>query len=86
MLLKVRNWLQAFNKFIGLLLLLLTTVGYGDISPITPLGQLCFFVMILGYGLLLYNWNCISLEYTMTNKINNGAIIPNKTDKSCSEC
>jgi voltage-gated potassium channel len=31
----------------------LTTVGYGDISPITPLGQfIASFVMILGYGII----------------------------------
>ena len=32
----------------------LTTVGFGDIHPVTPLGQLiATFIMILGYGVLL---------------------------------
>jgi voltage-gated potassium channel len=65
----------------------LTTVGYGDISPITPLGQfIASFVMILGYGIIAVPTGIVSAEYTMTNKNRNGAIIPNKTDKSCSEC
>ena len=41
----------------------LTTVGYGDITPITPLGQfLSAAVMILGYGILAVPTGIVSAE------------------------
>jgi voltage-gated potassium channel len=43
----------------------LTTVGYGDIAPITPLGQfLASFIMILGYGIIAVPTGIISAEYS----------------------
>ena len=43
----------------------LTTVGYGDIHPITPLGQLiASFIMILGYGIIAVPTGIVSAEYT----------------------
>ena len=42
----------------------LTTVGYGDISPITPLGQLlASFLMIMGYGIIAVPTGIVSAEY-----------------------
>jgi len=42
----------------------LTTVGYGDIAPITPLGQfLASFIMILGYGIIAVPTGIVSAEY-----------------------
>lgn len=51
----------------------LTTVGYGDISPITPLGQfIASFVMILGYGIIAVPTGIVSAEYvSANNKIQN---------------
>lgn len=41
----------------------LTTVGYGDISPITPLGQLiASIVMVLGYGIIAVPTGIVSAE------------------------
>jgi voltage-gated potassium channel len=53
----------------------LTTVGYGDISPITPLGQfIASLVMIMGYGIIAVPTGIVSAEFAKTNakkKINN---------------
>jgi voltage-gated potassium channel len=60
----------------------LTTVGYGDISPVTPLGQfLASFVMILGYGIIAVPTGIVSAEIAkQPNK--------NKTDVNnpCPDC
>lgn len=41
----------------------LTTVGYGDIAPITPLGQfLASIIMVLGYGILAVPTGLVSVE------------------------
>jgi voltage-gated potassium channel len=42
----------------------LTTVGYGDISPQTPIGQfLASFIMILGYAILAVPTGIVSAEF-----------------------
>ena len=42
----------------------LTTVGYGDIAPVTPLGQfIASIIMILGYGILAVPTGIVSAEY-----------------------
>lgn len=67
----------------------LTTVGYGDISPITPLGQfIASIVMILGYGIIAVPTGIITAEYTNQNKTDptktNPTIILNS--QSCQNC
>lgn len=43
----------------------LTTVGYGDIAPITPLGRIiASFIMITGYGIIAVPTGIVSAEYT----------------------
>ena len=43
----------------------LTTVGFGDITPVTPLGQLlATVIMILGYGIIAVPTGIVSAEYT----------------------
>ncbi|WP_347374395.1 ion transporter [Aequorivita sp. Q41] len=45
----------------------LTTVGFGDIAPITPLGQfLAALIMIMGYGIIAVPTGIVSAEYTKT--------------------
>lgn len=59
----------------------LTTVGYGDIAPITPLGQaMASIVMILGYGIIAVPTGIVSAEL---------AAIPRsalETAHACPEC
>lgn len=41
----------------------LTTVGYGDISPVTPLGQfVATIIMLLGYGILAVPTGIVTVE------------------------
>ncbi|MDN3723873.1 ion transporter [Aequorivita sp. SDUM287046] len=43
----------------------LTTVGFGDIAPTTPLGQLlATLIMILGYGIIAVPTGIVSAEYS----------------------
>jgi voltage-gated potassium channel len=58
----------------------LTTVGYGDLSPQTTLGQaLASFVMILGYGLIAVPTGIVSVEISKIDR-------KNLTTQSCPEC
>ena len=61
----------------------LTTVGYGDISPITPLGQfIASFVMILGYGIIAVPTGIVSAEFALSKKPSKKTI----TNKFCTSC
>jgi voltage-gated potassium channel len=43
----------------------LTTVGFGDIAPETPIGQfIATIIMILGYGIIAVPTGIVSAEYT----------------------
>ncbi|MCG9792912.1 ion transporter [Flavobacterium algicola] len=47
----------------------LTTVGYGDISPITPFGQfIASFVMILGYGIIAVPTGIVTAEIAKSHQ------------------
>lgn len=48
----------------------LTTVGFGDIAPITPLGQLiAAIIMIMGYGIIAVPTGIVSAEYVRSKNI-----------------
>ena len=76
----------------------LTTVGYGDIHPITPLGQfIASIIMILGYGIIAIPTGIVSAEIvrgavedevrTNTHACSTCNTINHKNDaKYCSEC
>lgn len=47
----------------------LTTVGFGDIAPVTPLGQfIAALIMILGYGIIAVPTGIVSAEYAAQGK------------------
>lgn len=47
----------------------LTTVGYGDIAPATPLGQfIASIIMIMGYGIIAIPTGIVSSEMTKVNR------------------
>ena len=61
----------------------LTTVGYGDISPATPLGQfLASLVMIMGYGIIAVPTGIVTAEFAKSSLRNNAV----STKKTCQNC
>ena len=60
----------------------LTTVGYGDIAPITAIGQfIASLIMILGYGIIAIPTGIVTSEMTRADK----KLIPNNT-QNCVNC
>ncbi len=57
----------------------ITTVGYGDISPVTPLGQtIAAIIMLLGYAVLAVPTGIVSMELANNSK--------KVTTRACTEC
>ena len=55
----------------------LTTVGFGDITPQTPLGQaLASIVMIMGYGIIAVPTGILTAEFVETARAQRGAQCP----------
>ena len=60
----------------------LTTVGYGDISPETGIGQfIATFVMIIGYGIIAVPTGIVTVEYGKQRKKRDGDAL-----LCCREC
>jgi voltage-gated potassium channel len=69
----------------------LTTVGYGDIAPVTALGQfLSAVLMILGYAVIAVPTGIVSVEMAQTNDGTNCSdcdhIETDKDSKYCRKC
>ena len=58
----------------------MTTVGYGDITPVTPLGQsLASLIMIMGYGIIAVPTGIVTLELNEANR-------RQANTRTCSDC
>lgn len=67
----------------------LTTVGFGDIAPITPIGQfIAAIIMILGYGIIAVPTGIVSAEYTNQHKNDKPGPLDevHLNSKSCENC
>ncbi|WP_443946992.1 ion transporter [Pedobacter sp. AW1-32] len=71
----------------------ITTVGYGDISPQSPLGQiLASILMIIGYGIIAVPTGIVSVEMSKATEAAKtrcpecNASLHNSTDRFCSNC
>ena len=66
----------------------LTTVGFGDITPVTPLGQfIAAIIMIMGYGIIAVPTGIVSAEYASkkTTTLDDPEYIHVNT-QSCQNC
>lgn len=59
----------------------LTTVGYGDISPVTPQGQaLAMLIMLMGYGVIAVPTGIVSVELARATERQNMSV------RACQSC
>ena len=77
-----QNGFTSIPKSIYWTIVTLTTVGYGDIHPITPFGQfVASIIMILGYGIIAVPTGIVTAEMTLMKNAK-----PNtKHCKNCNE-
>ena len=74
------NGFTSIPRSIYWAIVTLTTVGYGDVSPATPLGQaLAAVIMILGYGIIAVPTGIVTVEMAAAS----GKKI---STQSCQEC
>lgn len=62
----------------------LTTVGFGDITPLTPLGKfISVIIMIMGWGIIAVPTGLVTAEVTKENTLKSFA---KKSTDSCNNC
>ena len=72
-----KSGFNSIPKSIYWSIVTLTTVGYGDISPATPLGQfLAGLVMILGYGIIAVPTGIVTAEMIRPSNKQNTQVCP----------
>ncbi|TDT45455.1 voltage-gated potassium channel [Maribacter spongiicola] len=69
----------------------LTTVGYGDIAPITPQGQaIATIIMLLGYGIIAVPTGMVTAEFAKqgkdTSNLKNSGSYVHVNTQSCPTC
>lgn len=73
------NGFTSIPKGVYWAIVTLTTVGYGDIAPQTPLGQMmAALIMILGYGIIAVPTGIVSVELAEAHR--------KEPTKCCKEC
>lgn len=87
------NGFDSIPKSVYWCIVTLTTVGFGDIAPNTPLGQfLATVIMILGYGIIAVPTGIVSAEYSSDrqpgddNDGNGKSAGVNKNTQVCQNC
>lgn len=76
------NGFTSIPKSVYWAIVTLTTVGYGDISPNTPLGQIvASVIMIAGYGIIAVPTGIVTAEITRASLVNN-----RRSTTRCSSC
>lgn len=74
-----QNGFTSIPRSIYWAIVTLTTVGYGDISPQTSIGQiLASFIMILGYSIIAVPTGIVTVELSQVSK--------KKVTRSCWDC
>lgn len=64
-----QNGFTSIPESIYWAIVTITTVGYGDISPVTPVGKfVASIIMLLGYGILAVPTGIITSEMTLASK------------------
>ena len=85
------NGFTSIPKSIYWAIVTLTTVGYGDISPQTPLGQtLSALVMIIGYGIIAVPTGIVTSELSRADRESETLVCPEcghtKHDEDATHC
>ena len=77
------NGFMSIPQSIYWCIVTLTTVGFGDITPQTTIGQiLASLIMIIGYGIIAVPTGIVSAEYVSSTKDKSS----NLTNSSCENC
>lgn len=75
------NGFESIPDSIYWAIVTITTVGYGDISPITPLGKfVASVIMLMGYGIIAVPTGIVTTEMALALRNKNG------TFTTCSRC
>lgn len=80
---KGENGFQSIPDSIYWVIVTLTTVGFGDITPVTALGKIiASMIMVMGYGIIAVPTGIVTAEYTSISLDEK----KKRKDRACSRC